>query len=123
MKKFIQNTVVMAALVATGGAAAAAGRTTVATVAMLQVWSTGAGTVRMRLNSGGAKLCDTPAGGAQWSDLGELAVGVGGVTADGAKAMLATLTAAKLAGKSVTLYTNDGAPGGLGCAIFAVELN
>ena len=116
---------IVAALVV-AGEAAAAGRTTVATVAMLQVWGTGPGTVRVMLSPGGANapvLCDTPSGGASWSKLGEFAVGVGGVTADGAKAMLATLTAARLSGRSVTLYTNDGAPGGTGCAIFAVELN
>ena len=124
MNKLI-GSIALVTILTIGGEAGAAGRTTVATVAMLQVWGTSS-VVRLTLSPGGVAapvLCDTPSGGASNSKFGEFAVNVGGATADGAKAMLATLTAAKLSGKPVTLYTNDGAPGGFGCAIFAVELN
>lgn len=102
------------------GIATAAGRSVTGTVGFLQVWGTSA-TTRLAL-TGSPQLCDSPAGGAG-NNIGEFAVGVGGVTSEGARAMLATITAAKLAGRSIKIYANDGAQGGYGCAIFAIDLN
>ena len=70
--------------------------------------------------SGGATMC-TSVG---WGDntWGDIQVGEGGVTAEDMRAMLSTLTAAKLAGRRVKIYAENGGSNQYGCLVTIVEL-
>jgi hypothetical protein len=76
------------------------------------------GYVRFTL-SGNPALC-AAAGGGGTTNYGDIQVGQAGVTNDALNRMLSVLSAAKLSGKSVTVYAS--APGTFGCAVFGVEM-
>jgi hypothetical protein len=82
------------------------------TVTRVQVGS--AGNFNFQL-TGTPNLCTT-ATDRTW---GMVSVGSAGVTAEGQRAMLATITAAYLSGKKVKVYANSGTPL---CAVGVVEL-
>ncbi len=117
--KTLKLTAVMSATMLMGTLAPAQvfAQETQGTIGMLQ--SNGSGPVRFSLSSGAA-LCGVV--GAGTPAHGEITVGQSGVTAEGAKTMLALLVGAKLAGKAVKVYANNGNGSVWGCSIFAVEI-
>lgn len=70
--------------------------------------------------SGGATMCASVAGGA--NTWGDIQAGEGGVTPEDMRAMLSTLTAAKLAGRRVKIYAENGGTNQYGCLVSIVEL-
>jgi hypothetical protein len=80
------------------------------------------GTVIFQLGTGTTPLCSSNASG--WSNTwASITVGSGGVTADGLKGMLSLLTSAKLAGRSVFVWANNGTSADIGCQVNHVALN
>jgi hypothetical protein len=65
-------------------------------------------------------LCSTAVSGP--TQLGDLRIGNGGVTADGLKAIFATLIAAKLAGRQVTVYASNGTSASFGCIVTGASM-
>jgi hypothetical protein len=81
----------------------------------IQVYSDGSGFQFALVN--GPLLCPTSG----WAGFGSVLV-QGGATADGIKAMLATLKEAKVAGLTVTVYANNNSPlSGRGCDVGAID--
>jgi hypothetical protein len=74
------------------------------------------------LFEGAPTLCSNGAGGN--NQRAAVALGFAGVTEDGRKMMYATVLAAFLAGKTVTVYVKDGeTSGGWGCATYALDVS
>jgi hypothetical protein len=87
------------------------------TIAILQV--NGIGPVRFTLKGAPALCTSVSVGTTSWGDV---TVGQSSVTSDGAKAILALLTSAKLSGAQIRIYANNGNSGTYGCSVSAVEL-
>ena len=71
--------------------------------------------------SGSVSFCSSWVNGSQY--WGDIRVGQGGVTADGVKAMLSVLTAAKLAGRTIHVYATNGTASQYGCLVTQITMN
>lgn len=70
--------------------------------------------------NGAPHLC---ANGNGSNQRGAVVAGVRGMTADGVKAMYSTIVSASLAGKQVTVYTDENVlTSGWGCSVYALEM-
>jgi len=78
----------------------------------------GTGQVRVNFVANTA-MCSSGGSGGPTS-IGEIVLA--GANLEGAKAILSTLLAAKLAGRSVEIWADNGAPGTYGCSIIAVTI-
>jgi len=81
----------------------------------------GGGTTMSVSLVGNPALCSSVSGGQVW--FADLRVGNGGVTADGLKTIYSTLLAAKLAGKTITLYAINGTSSSFGCIVTGVYIH
>lgn len=96
-------------------------KVTTGKVALLQAASFGP--IRFQLE-GTPSLCTlTPASGAGTQVYGDIQIDGTTTTADGVRAMLSLLAAAKLAGRPVTIHAERGATSNiLGCRVVAVDI-
>jgi hypothetical protein len=110
----------LSALVLASPLTAFADTATVGTIDILATLS-GGQAVNVTL-TGGPALCSAVTPGSTIS-FGDLRVGNGSVTSDGMKAIYATLLAAKLSGRTVTIYATNGTTSSFGCIVTGVHIH
>ncbi|NTX08054.1 MULTISPECIES: hypothetical protein [Myxococcus] len=118
MKAASLSSLIATGLLATLFTGEAMATQTTATVHSIQVDANGNFSLVL---TGPLTLCSN---GNQGNQRGAVVVGVRGVTADGAKAMYSAVLAAFMAGKHVTVHTDETVTTtGWGCTVYALDIS